>query len=158
MEAQGHKNLPLTAREWAQLSELCEILEPFLEATNIAQGNNCVTISNVLPATLALRTHLMDWNRKVKYCQPVVRALLASLLKRFSGLYNRATPPKLRLHVPNKFGNGMYVIAAILDPAFRMQWLEVDVVASQVDKEELHREVVGKVECTIPLLVIYLEI
>jgi len=45
-----------------------------------------------------------------------------------------------------------------VDPAFRMQWLEVDVVASQVDKEELHREVVGKVECTIPLLVIYLEI
>ena len=53
LEARGYKNIILTAREMAQLSELYEILEPFLEATNIAQGDRAVIISCVLPAVLS---------------------------------------------------------------------------------------------------------
>jgi len=145
LETRGHKNIILTAREHGQLSELCDILDPFLEATNIAQGDKCVSISSVLPAVLSLHSHLQDFIRRVKYCKPVVEVLSASLKKRFAGLFIRATPPNLRLtHVTDdKFGSDIYVIAAVLDPSFRMHWLDVDVTGSSTDKEHLRREVTG---------------
>ena len=81
----------------------------------------------------------------MKYCKPVVEVLSASLKKRFAGLFIRATPPNLRLtHVTDdNFGSDIYVIAAVLDPSFRMYWLDVDVTGSSTDKEHLRREVTG---------------
>ena len=146
LEARGYKNIILTSREWAQLSELCEILEPFLEATNIAQGDRAVTISCVLPAVLSLRSHLQQWQRCAKYCKPVVEALLASLPDRFSGLLIRATPPQLRhtATTDRNFGSNIYVIAAVLDSAFRLKWLDVDVLGSVMEKDDLRKEVTGQ--------------
>jgi len=94
-EARGYKNIILTSREWTHLSELCEILEPLLQATNIGQGDRSVTISCVLPAVFASRSRLQQWQSHAKYCKAVVEALLASLLHRFSGLIIRPTPPQL---------------------------------------------------------------
>lgn len=145
LENDGHRNLILTPREWAQLTELSDILEPFAEATNLTQGNKVATISNVLPATLSLRTHLLEWRIKAKYCQPVVKALLSSLQTRFAGLFNKATPPRRRTSIPNegKFGNDIYFIATVLDPKFRLCWLHVDVEGSARDKNDLKQEIVG---------------
>jgi hypothetical protein len=148
LENDGHRNLIFTPREWAQLTELCDILEPFAEATNITQGNKTATISNVLPATLSLRTHLLEWKNKAKYCQPVVKALLSSLQTRFSGMFNKATPPRCRTLIPNhpnddKFGSDIYFIATILDPKFRLCWLNVDVQGSAREKNDLKQEVIG---------------
>lgn len=142
---EGHKNLIITTREWAQLKELCEILEPFLEATNSTQGNKTVTISYVLPYALQLRAHLQEWRINAKYCQPVVKALLTSLQNRFAGLFNRTAPPINRCHIPDddKFGNDIYLIAAVLHPKFCLKWL-ADVDGSAMEKEAIRREVTGK--------------
>ncbi|KAI4813260.1 hypothetical protein KUCAC02_024598 [Chaenocephalus aceratus] len=43
LEAQGYKGLCLSAREWSQLKELVEILAPFLQATDLTQGERVVT-------------------------------------------------------------------------------------------------------------------
>jgi hypothetical protein len=145
LEAQGHKNLVMTPREWAQISELCDILSPFLEATKLTEGEKCMTIAYVLPAALSLRTHLNEWKVRAKYCQPVVKALLTSLLKRFDGLFLKAMPPRARKHplTDDKFGSDIYFISAVLDPSFCFQWLYADVQGSERDKEELRREITG---------------
>ena len=111
----------------------------------MTQGEKNITISYVLPATLSLRTHLNEWKTKAKYCQPVVKALLSSLQKRFSGLIARATPPDKRTRqlTDENFGSDIYVIAAVLDPAFCLQWLNVDVEESTREKEALRREIIG---------------
>jgi len=38
LEAQGQKHLLFSAREWAQLHELVELLDPFLQATSLMEG------------------------------------------------------------------------------------------------------------------------
>jgi hypothetical protein len=58
LEAQGHRNLVLTAREWSQIGELVELLEPFLEATNVTEGDKAATISFAVPYVLGLIRHL----------------------------------------------------------------------------------------------------
>jgi len=99
-----------------------------------------------LLAVLSLRSHLQQWQSCAKYCKPVVEALLASLLDRFSGLLIRATPPQLR-HTETtdrNFGSDIYVIAAVLDPAFRLKWLDVDILGSVMEKNDLRKEVIGQ--------------
>ena len=116
LKAHGHKNLILTSREWTQLSKLCEILEPFLETTNISQGSNCVTVSKVLPAVLSLRSYLQGWMARVKYCKPVLDRVLSSLLRRFSGLFVRATPPQQRCTAisDSNYGSDIYTSLPLL--------------------------------------------
>ncbi|KAI4815992.1 hypothetical protein KUCAC02_006113 [Chaenocephalus aceratus] len=43
LEAQGHKGLCLSAREWSPLKELVEMLAPFLQATDLTQREEVVT-------------------------------------------------------------------------------------------------------------------
>ena len=121
-------------------------MEPFPEATNISQASNGVTVSKVLPAVLSLHTHLKGWTARVKYCKPVLETLLSSLLRHFSGLFVRATPPQQRCTAisDSNYGSDIYVIAAALDPSFRLQWLDIDVAGSTTEKEDLRREVTGQ--------------
>jgi hypothetical protein len=60
LEAQGHKNLVLTAREWSQIGELVELLKPFLKATNVAEGDKAATIGFAVPCVLGLIRHLVE--------------------------------------------------------------------------------------------------
>jgi len=39
LESQGHKHLAFSSREWAQLNELVDVLDPFLEATCLTEGD-----------------------------------------------------------------------------------------------------------------------
>ena len=54
-------------REWNQLKELCDILKPFAEATDLTQGEKVVTVSAVLPSVLSLNNNLEKLNRQVGY-------------------------------------------------------------------------------------------
>lgn len=58
LETQGHKELCFLPREWSQLLELVDILDPFLQATDLTQGEKVVTLSAVLPCVLTLNSHL----------------------------------------------------------------------------------------------------
>lgn len=44
----GHKEMIFTAREWNQIGELVDVLQPFAEATDLTQGEKIVTISAVI--------------------------------------------------------------------------------------------------------------
>ena len=65
--SQGHKHLVLTARELAQLHELMDLLDPFLEATSLTEGDEVVTITYALPSVLALINHLQNSKRNLRY-------------------------------------------------------------------------------------------
>ncbi|KAJ7998335.1 hypothetical protein DPEC_G00221630 [Dallia pectoralis] len=54
------ENVVFTSREWNQLKDLCAVLSPFSEATELTEGEKSVTISMVVPTVLDLNTHLID--------------------------------------------------------------------------------------------------
>ncbi|XP_056139247.1 uncharacterized protein LOC130122467 [Lampris incognitus] len=74
LESVGHKSLILSPREYAQLKELIEVLDPFLEATNLTQGETTVTVSVIVPCVLTLRCYLQEIRGKARYCGPLVRS------------------------------------------------------------------------------------
>uniref|UniRef100_A0A8C2HU02 HAT C-terminal dimerisation domain-containing protein n=1 Tax=Cyprinus carpio TaxID=7962 RepID=A0A8C2HU02_CYPCA len=112
LDSEGHKSLILSQREYAQLKELIEVLDPFLEATNLTQGEKTVTVSVVVPCVLTLHSHLQEIRERVRYCGPLVRALENSMKAR--------GPTKFPFTIA-------YFVASVLDPAFGFQWLEHDV-------------------------------
>jgi hypothetical protein len=54
LKKENHESLIVTQKELQQLREFVEILSPFAEATDIAQGSTYVTISCVTPILLSL--------------------------------------------------------------------------------------------------------
>lgn len=82
LEEEGHKNLCLSGKELSQLKELVEILLPFLEATDLTQGEKVVTLSAALPSILSLNNHLNSM-KKARQLGGLVKALQKSLLSRF---------------------------------------------------------------------------
>ena len=52
--ADDFSHVKMLLKDLAQLTELCELLAPFLEATDITQGEKSVTISLVVPCILSL--------------------------------------------------------------------------------------------------------
>ena len=78
LDAQGLKHLTFSAREWSQLRELAEVLDPFLEATTLTEGDKVITISYALPSVLALVSHLQDVQPQLKYCNPMCFASSAA--------------------------------------------------------------------------------
>ena len=115
LEDQVHKKLKFSVREWSQLQELITVLQPFLETTNLTQGEKIVTISIVLPSILSLNHHLQDLTRNVRYLSCLVRALKNSLWKRFQGIFvtvNMLESDQVSNQLP--FGDPIYIISAIL--------------------------------------------
>ncbi|XP_042571411.1 uncharacterized protein LOC122135602 [Cyprinus carpio] len=81
------KNVLITTREWAQLRELCLILGPFAEPTELTEGEKIITISMVVPTVLDLNTHLIQIDSPKSLCRPLIRALRESLQQRFSSIF-----------------------------------------------------------------------
>ena len=54
----SRKNPILLAKEFQNLEEVVSILSPFAEATDLAQGEDCITIGCVVPVLLALNRRL----------------------------------------------------------------------------------------------------
>jgi hypothetical protein len=59
ISTEGHKETQFTVKEWNQLKELVEILNPFFDATLLVQGEKMTTIGAVLPPVLSLHHHLI---------------------------------------------------------------------------------------------------
>lgn len=144
------KNIVITTREWAQLRELCLILGPFAEATELTEGEKIITISMVVPTVLDLNTHLIHMDSPKSFCRPLIRALRESLQQRFSGIFialHMAEPKDHSFNAP--FSHEIYAQAAMLDPQFGMSWVDMDVRTSGSTvtlkrlREEIRRSLTG---------------
>lgn len=144
------KNVVITTREWAQLRELCLILRPFAEATELTEGEKIVTISMVVSTVLDLNTHLIQMDSPKSLCRPLIRALRESLQQRFSGIFivlHMAEPEDHSFDAP--FSHAIYAQAAMLDPQFGMSWVDMDVrtsgstVAIKRLREEVRKSLTG---------------
>ena len=68
----------------------------------------------------------------MRYCLPLVSALIKSLEKRFKGIFAKCLMVE---HIPHSvltpaelpFGNRAYFLAVFLDPRFSLQWVDIDV-------------------------------
>lgn len=69
------EHLVFSAREWTQLKDLCDLLEPFSDATDLTEGDQQVTISMVVPTVLDLKNHLLKMELQMPQVGAVVRAL-----------------------------------------------------------------------------------
>lgn len=142
------ENVVLSSREWAQCRELTQILGPFAEATELTEGDKIVTISMVVPTVLELHSHLTEMDSEKRLCRPLTRALRASLKRRFAGIFvGLRMAEDHGLDLP--FGHDIYMLGAMLDPQFGMNWVEMDVRTSgsattvQNTKKELQKSLTG---------------
>lgn len=119
------ENIAFSVREWTQLKDLCTVLQPFSEATDLTEGDTVVTISMVVPTVLDLRTHLNKMEVQLPQIVTIVRVLKKSLEKRFSGIFKRINMEQGDPEEP--FNHQIYFLAAMLDPQFGMSWVDLDV-------------------------------
>ncbi|KAI9514152.1 hypothetical protein NQZ68_035616 [Dissostichus eleginoides] len=146
--SEGHKALILSQRDYAQLKELIEVLDPFLEATDLTQGEKTVTVSVVVPCVLSLHCHLQEIRGRFRYCGPLVRALASSLKTRFTEIFHAVKMPGCEPaegRGPTKFPfTTAYFIASVLDPSLGFQWLKHDV---QLDSDDKDQRMTQIIEC-----------
>lgn len=144
----GHNELLFSPREWALLNELCNILTPFQEATNMTQGENVVTISFVVPSVLALNHHL-ETLKQAGHLKGLAKALQMSLKRRFQGIFINVQMETNTDGTPAPFSDPVYLKAAALDPAFSLQWVQPHLMVPEYVKEEVAENVKGKtmVQC-----------
>ena len=147
---QSHTEIIFSVKEWHMLKELSELLNPFLEATNLTQGECIPTITCVVPTVLALNSHLNRCKSTIKYLQLMVNALKSALLKRFSGIFTTcsiasSSDKNLDANVQlQPFEDSVYFLACTLDPIFTFKWL-IDVDATAADKDALRAKITGRV-------------
>lgn len=79
LEVQGHKELCLSPREWSQQLDLVDILDPFVQATNLTQGEKVVTLSAALPCVLSLNYHMQSILSTSRHLVSLVNSLQQSL-------------------------------------------------------------------------------
>lgn len=145
LEAQGHKGLCLTARELSQLKELVEILAPFLQATDLTQGEKVVTLSATLPCVLSLNSHLNTMLNTTRHLASFVKALQTSLQRRFRGIFaNVRMDDSAQPAGELPFGDVVYMKSALLDPSFCFFWLEQDVLTPDEVKSEVKEMIIGR--------------
>ncbi len=143
LRSTDHANLILSSKENVMLQELVDILASFNEATQRAQGEKEVSrISCVLPIVLALRKKLLEQQNLVKHHAAFVHQLLSSLQKRFRGLLAmvKIEDPISATESANSFGNGLYILGAMLDPVYGFIWLDHDHPGDTETKASLREE------------------
>ena len=79
----------------------------------------------VIPTVLDLRSHLKK-NNNMRYCLPLVSALIKSLEKRFKGIFAKCLmvehiPLSILTPAELPFGNRAYFLAVFLDHRFSLQ-------------------------------------
>lgn len=81
---------------------------------------------------------------QVCFLSGLVRSLQASLVKRFRGIFISVKMASAKDESPAPFSDPVYLKAAVLDPAFSLQWVEHHVLVSPEIKEVLAQKVKGK--------------
>lgn len=144
LEVGGHREAVFTAREWNQIRELVDVLQPFGEATDLTQGEKIVTISAVVPCVLSLNHHLEKQKEQVRYLGGLIRSLQGSLQRRFRGIFVNVRMADEQSDVATlPFTDPVYLKAALLDPSFGTMWLTHDVLANDNLKEAVSVMVKG---------------
>ncbi|KAL7373446.1 hypothetical protein ABVT39_006953 [Epinephelus coioides] len=137
VQGTSHNELVFSVREWNMMKELCDVLQPFAEATDLTQGENIVTVSSVLPSVLSLNHHLEKLKQQVRFLGSMIHSLQCSLKKRFLGIFVNV---KMLSAAPGEelpFADPLYIRAAVLDPAFSMMWLQHDVLVTDDIKNDI---------------------
>ena len=106
----------------------------------ILQGDEVVTMSMVVPTVLDLYTHLKHQKQEACYCKSLVAALSRSIMKRFKGIFVSCQMASSTAVHEEPFSHKVYLLAAVLDPQFCMDWVDEDVVSDE--SEELGPAVV----------------
>lgn len=132
-----------------QLRELVDILQPFAESTDLAQGDTYITINYVVTLLMALQHNLVSQLATVRFHQPLVRELLRSLFDRFGGLYRHLSMPVLEriastttsadLH----FDSPVFMMASAIDPEHGYRWLQWH-PGTPAEKEKLKTKIFGE--------------
>ena len=81
VEAEGHKEVVFSKKDWTQLEELVEVMEPLYESTVFCEGEKSVTTSAVLPSVLSINNHLTGMSHKAVHLKNLVKSLQESLKK-----------------------------------------------------------------------------
>ena len=118
--------LILSVKEMQQLRELVTVLQPFAEATDIAQGSTYVTISCVVPLLVSLLQGLSEQVISCRYQQPLFRELIRNLFTRFRGILDQLhisclkgmPSPDTKVSKDLQFNSHIYIMAASLDPEY----------------------------------------
>jgi len=149
-------NLILTQKETQQLRELVDILEPFSEATDLAQGSSYMTISCVVPIVLSLNCKLTDFLSSIKFQLPLVKQLHRSLYERFRGIYVQLQLPcpeginsaSLSATKELDYDSSLFTMAAAVDPEHGYRWLQMH-FGSSTDKERIKNRIFGELIKTL---------
>ena len=140
-------NLVFKGREYSNLKELVNVLEPFAEATTLAQGEYTLTVSCVVPILLSLDRKLKAKLVENGVASAMVRQLLHGLHDRFHGLYDLldVKPPVAFAAKPTKdlqFGDEIFLVAAALDPKYGFRFL-IDHTGTPSAKDNLRLRIMG---------------
>jgi len=144
LREQNQIHLTLTAKEFAILQELVDILQPFMEATDLTQGDQYPTIGCVVPSVVALDGCLVEMMSKAIHHTALVRVLHESLRSRFSGLFQRLKIIAITdgESVAKQFGDTIYPLASLVDPSYGLLWME-DYPGTAESKQLLKDEIIG---------------
>jgi hypothetical protein len=143
-----HTNLVLSTKDLSQLQELVSILAPFAEATDLTQGQNVVTISCVVPILLSLTKMLEAPPQRATVFTSLVKSLLQGLHDRFHdvfvklGISHPTTLPGFDPRRRLSFDDGLFLMAAALDPNYAYHWLQ-DHPGTQEDKQAIRHNIYG---------------
>ena len=126
-------NCTLTKREYDMLREVVAILEPAYDATLLMEEANAL-ISLTAPTVSVLYNKWSAMIGKVLFSDSLLRSLLQSMEQRFTGLLMN-----IGLLQPTNINNDCldfhdtaYIVAAALDPEFKLSWLSRDDIKTTV--------------------------
>jgi hypothetical protein len=141
----SHSNLVMTTKEFASLKELVAILEPFAEATNLAQGEYMITISCVVPVLLSLDRQLRMRLNDGGIATPLIHQLMHGLHERFRGLYQMLdveSPVPLKTSRDLDFDDNVFLVATAIDPDYGFRFL-IDHPGTDDERTALRLRITG---------------
>ena len=125
----------------------------FVAANNhcLPIGETSATIGLVVPVVLDINTQLVRWLDDARFCKSLVSALHTSLRKRFKGIFvNCEMERSLEDHDLMPYHQKLYLIGAVLDPQYKLLWVDADVVTDGEEngKDKLKESLKGIFEVT----------
>ena len=125
LKESNHKECIFTSREVKLLQEVTSVLEPAYDATIVMEEEKSL-ISLLAPTVSVLHKKWTEMLETVNFSHSLVNALLKSLESRFLGIFKNIG---MKVSVPFDnndlpFSDISYILAAALDPDFRLQWVD----------------------------------
>ena len=132
-------SIQFSGHDFAIMTELVDILEPFYQISVKCQAEKVVTISLVVPSIVHLICHLRSIKDNVSSCQKLVQQLQAAIETRFAGIVKRLYQTEVKNNDP--FNDPVYFMAVLLDPSFKFFWIR-DFKLSINDENRLKQTII----------------